>query len=234
MTSLWRRSCGAHRDAYSVVLRDQPTTGVQVGGFESAGKGDIWKIARRTTDNIESNITNHVCLFDSAASSLSADIGRVPHDIDIVVSEDPEDPYESLDREDIREQIVQAGNRDYLEQSRKRWSAYQILYCRLPGTNTECYVKEDGWWDHRNTPRADFQAKVDDDVSNIIALLESAREEEVSYVDEADEDRHSRAFMHVHGPCTYPRDQIYPRLWHAPRMESSPLPRVNRGNGRRA
>jgi hypothetical protein len=40
---------------------------------------EIWKIARRTTDIIESNITNHCCLFGSAASSLWADIGRVPH-----------------------------------------------------------------------------------------------------------------------------------------------------------
>jgi hypothetical protein len=40
---------------------------------------EIWKIARRTTDIIESNITSDVCLFGSAASSLWADIGRVPN-----------------------------------------------------------------------------------------------------------------------------------------------------------
>jgi hypothetical protein len=39
---------------------------------------EIWKIARRTTDIIESNITSKVCLFGSAACSLWADIGRVP------------------------------------------------------------------------------------------------------------------------------------------------------------
>ena len=39
---------------------------------------EIWKIARRTTDIIESYITTNVCLFGSAASSLWADIGRVP------------------------------------------------------------------------------------------------------------------------------------------------------------
>jgi hypothetical protein len=40
---------------------------------------EIWKIARRTTNIIESNITSNVCLFGSAASSLWADIGRVPN-----------------------------------------------------------------------------------------------------------------------------------------------------------
>jgi hypothetical protein len=155
-------------------------------------------------------------------------------DIDIVVSEDPEDPYESLDPEDIKEQIVLADSRYYLEQSRKRGATYQILYCRLPGWSTDpercvkvdilvpptlglptitdsdiflidnipvmpifdlLVMKTQGWWDHRNSPRTDFQRKEDNDISDVIALLESAREEEVSYVDEAEEDRHSRAFM---------------------------------------
>ena len=40
---------------------------------------EIWKIARRTTDIIQSNITPNVCLFGSAATSLWADIGRVPN-----------------------------------------------------------------------------------------------------------------------------------------------------------
>jgi hypothetical protein len=40
---------------------------------------EIWKIARRTTDIIESNITSNVCLFGSAASFLWTDIGRVPN-----------------------------------------------------------------------------------------------------------------------------------------------------------
>ena len=42
-------------------------------------KQEIRKIARRTTDIIESKITANVCLFGSAASSLWADIGRDPH-----------------------------------------------------------------------------------------------------------------------------------------------------------
>jgi hypothetical protein len=154
-------------------------------------------------------------------------------DIDIVVSEDP-DTDESLDPEDIKEQIVGADHRYFLEQSRKRGATYQILYCRLPGwsTDTERCVKVDilvpptlklpniteddiflinnipvmplfdllvmktqGWWDHRNSTRDDFREKVDDDVSDVIALLESAREEEISYDDEADEERHSSEFM---------------------------------------
>ena len=40
---------------------------------------EIWKIARRTTNIIESNVTENVCLFGSAASSLWADIERVPN-----------------------------------------------------------------------------------------------------------------------------------------------------------
>ena len=40
---------------------------------------EIWKIARRTADIIEANITPEVCLFGSAAASLWADIGRVPN-----------------------------------------------------------------------------------------------------------------------------------------------------------
>lgn len=40
---------------------------------------EIRKIARRTTDIIEANITPDVCLFGSAAASLWVDIGRVPN-----------------------------------------------------------------------------------------------------------------------------------------------------------
>ena len=40
---------------------------------------EIWKIARRTTDIIEQYITSDVCVFGGAASSLWADIGRVPN-----------------------------------------------------------------------------------------------------------------------------------------------------------
>jgi hypothetical protein len=40
---------------------------------------EIWKIARRTTDIIERCITSDVCVFGSAASSLWADIGRIPN-----------------------------------------------------------------------------------------------------------------------------------------------------------
>jgi hypothetical protein len=40
---------------------------------------EIWNIARRTTDIIDSNITSDVCVFGGAASSLWADTGRVPN-----------------------------------------------------------------------------------------------------------------------------------------------------------
>jgi hypothetical protein len=188
---------------------------------------DIWKIAHRTTDIIQSNITRNVCLFGSAACSLWVNIGRVPRDIDIVVSE-------QFDAEDIKAIVAQADNRYYLEQSKKRGATHQILHCRLPGwkadngrcvkvdilvpptlglpsiTESDLYLindvpvmpvfdllvmKTQGWWDHRTSPRADFQAKENDDVSDIIALLERARLEDVSYADEANEYRHSQEFM---------------------------------------
>ena len=48
--------------------------------LEPPTKQEIWQVARRTTYIIiESNITTNVCLFGSAASSLWADIGRVPN-----------------------------------------------------------------------------------------------------------------------------------------------------------
>jgi hypothetical protein len=40
---------------------------------------EIWKIARRTTDIIEQSLTPDVCVFGGAASSLWADIGRIPN-----------------------------------------------------------------------------------------------------------------------------------------------------------
>ena len=152
-------------------------------------------------------------------------------DIDIVVSEDP---YTSLDAEDIKEQIADADSRYYLEHSRKRGATHQILYCRLPGWSTDAercvkvdilvpptlklpiiieedivvinnipvmplfdllVMKTQGWWGHRNSPRDDFREKVDDDVSDIFALLKRARKENISYDDEADEERHTREFM---------------------------------------
>jgi hypothetical protein len=56
-------------------------------------------------------------------------------------------------------------------------------------------MKTQGWWDHRTSDRASFRAKESDDVSDILALLKCAKEEAVSYDDEADEDRHSEDFM---------------------------------------
>ncbi|KAF8489439.1 hypothetical protein F5888DRAFT_1621967 [Russula emetica] len=189
---------------------------------------EIRKIARRTTDIIDSNITSNVCLFGSAASSLWANIDRVPNDIDVVISEEGWDP------EDIKKLIVGADDRYYLERSRKRGATYRKLYCRLPGwatDDTRCVkidilvpptlnlpaisadetnfirkipvmpifdlliMKTQGWWDHRNSDRADYRAKQSADVSDIVALLKRAKFEKVSYVDEFNEDRHSREFM---------------------------------------
>jgi len=174
---------------------------------------EIRKIARRTTDIIDSNITSNVCLFGSAASSLWANIDRVPNDIDVVISEEGWDP------EDIKKLIVGADDRYYLERSRKRGATYRKLYCRLPGwatDDTRCVkidilvpptlnlpaisadetnfirkipvmpifdlliMKTQGWWDHRNSDRADYRAKQSADVSDIVALLKRAKFEKVS------------------------------------------------------
>jgi hypothetical protein len=54
-------------------------------------------------------------------------------------------------------------------------------------------MKTQGWWDHRNSPHWDYPERPD--VSDVLALLKCARAEGVSYVDEADEYRHSPEFM---------------------------------------
>ena len=232
---------------------------------------EIMKIARRTTDIIESNITPHVCLFGSAASYLWAGIGRIPNvrcchslhlsiplsteqggwssqDVDIVVSG-------GFNPEDIKEEITQADDRYYLEPSRKPGATHQILYCRLPGWTTDgrcvkvdilvpptlnipeissserdhidyipvmpifdlLVMKTQGWWHHRNSPRADQRDKEDDDVSDIVALLQSAKQENVSYADEANEDRHSRKFMKYARTLAnrFVRDKGRRRQWKA-------------------
>jgi hypothetical protein len=56
-------------------------------------------------------------------------------------------------------------------------------------------MKTQGWWDHRNSYRKDFRAKERADVSDIFALLECAKWQNVSYIEEANEDRHSWEFM---------------------------------------
>lgn len=190
---------------------------------------EIWKIARRTIDIIKFNFfTSNVCLFGSAAAALWADIGRVPHDIDIVVSK------KHCNAEDIKEVIVEADDRYYLERSRKRGENHHKLYCRLPGWTTDktrcvkvdilvpptlnlpmikwseiCIIndipcmpifdllvmKVQGWRNRRESERAVDHAKLNDDVSDTYALLECAKQENVSFVDESDESRHTPEFI---------------------------------------
>jgi hypothetical protein len=124
---------------------------IQLGEMPPTGpptEQEIWKIARRTTDIIEQFITSDVCVFGGAASSLWANIGRVPkvcgtsrfpvfltprstitQDIDIVVCADDL----GLTAEDIKELIAREDDRYFLEASRRLNAAHQILYCRLPG-----------------------------------------------------------------------------------------------------
>jgi hypothetical protein len=215
----------------------------------------IRKIARRTTNIIRSSIIANVCLFGSAASSLWADIGRVPNvsrttqlylslldinglysktqDIDSLVSEDSDDDGWELDPEEIKETIVDVDDRYCLKRSRQRGATHQILYCRLPGWKTDhrlrvkvdilvpptlglpeisdmnailindisvmpifdlLEMKMQGWWDHRTSHRSDFHAKESNDILDIFALLERAREKGVSYNSEAYEYRHSQEF----------------------------------------
>ncbi|KAI9438004.1 hypothetical protein H4582DRAFT_2057512 [Lactarius indigo] len=94
---------------------------------------EILTIAKRTTDIIENHITSNVCLFGSAASYLWADIGRIPKDVDIVLW----DEYEHLDPEDVKQWIIEADDRYYLEPSKRPGATYEILYCRLPGWMTD-------------------------------------------------------------------------------------------------
>jgi len=56
-------------------------------------------------------------------------------------------------------------------------------------------MKTKGWWDHRTSRRPDFLAKESADVSDIDALLGRAKDENISYSDEAEEYRHQDGFM---------------------------------------
>jgi hypothetical protein len=53
-------------------------------------------------------------------------------------------------------------------------------------------MKTQGWWNRCVSYQV---AKAKNDASDIFALLERAKLENVSYVDEANEDRHSPKFM---------------------------------------
>jgi hypothetical protein len=56
-------------------------------------------------------------------------------------------------------------------------------------------MKTQGWREHRDSKRRDFRDKELNDVSDIIALLKRARFENVSFVEEADNSRHSQEFI---------------------------------------
>ncbi|KAN0133061.1 hypothetical protein V8E53_009091 [Lactarius tabidus] len=99
---------------------------------------EIEKIARRTTDIIKLHLTEDVCVFGSAAAYLWADIDRVPGDVDILVNH----PF--YDAEHIKQVIVDADDRYFLEPSKKRGATYKILNCCLPGWHAYGrYVKVD-------------------------------------------------------------------------------------------
>jgi hypothetical protein len=56
-------------------------------------------------------------------------------------------------------------------------------------------MKLQGWRDHHDSDRAVHRAKERADVSDIFALLECAKQENVSYIDESNEYRHSQEFI---------------------------------------
>ena len=78
-------------------------------------------------------------------------------------------------------------------------------------------MKTQGWWDHSTSNRADFRAKERADVSDIFALLDRAKQENVSYIDEANEDRHPPGFMnHAYGLANeFVNDYGRPGRWRA-------------------
>ena len=57
----------------------------------------------------------------------------ITQDVDIVVSAE----MLGLTAEDIKERIVEADDRYFLQPSRRRGATHQILYCRLPGWRTD-------------------------------------------------------------------------------------------------
>ena len=81
-------------------------------------------------------------------------------------------------------------------------------------------MKTQGWWDHCTSNRKDFRAKINNDVSDIDALLECARQQNVSYVDEEYENGHSIEFMSraLALAKRFVRNYGEPRRWRALRF----------------
>ena len=111
---------------------------------------EILNIARRTTDIIENYITSNLYIFGSAASYLWTDIDRLPNVRSFILSPCPTsqhhpqdidfavwDEDEYLDPEYVKQSIVHADDRYYLEPSRRIGATHDILYCRLPGWSTD-------------------------------------------------------------------------------------------------
>ena len=76
-------------------------------------------------------------------------------------------------------------------------------------------MKTQGWWHHCTSSREDFSEKESADVSDIFALLDRAKQENVSFVDEANEERHSPEFMSYASTLAkrFVRDYGRPRRW---------------------
>jgi len=87
---------------------------------------DIRKTARRTAEALAVyNLKS--CLFGSAACAMYGMDYRVPGDIDMIVLSD------NLDTDEIKQMIVSADDRFYLEDSANPANTYKILHYALPG-----------------------------------------------------------------------------------------------------
>ena len=76
-------------------------------------------------------------------------------------------------------------------------------------------MKTQGWWHHSISFREDFREKETADVSDIFALLDRAKQENVWFIDEANEERHSPEFMSYASTLAkrFVRDYGRPRRW---------------------
>ncbi|KAI9449167.1 hypothetical protein BJY52DRAFT_1227926 [Lactarius psammicola] len=188
-----------------------PLDAVGIGTIILADSREILKIARRTTDIIDNYITSNVCLFGSAASYLWADIGRVPNDEDEFL--DPEEVKRSIVDADDRYYLEPSKKRgetyDKLYCRLPGWKTDSRRCVKidivvppdvgLPEINSYDYdwidgipvmplfellvMKTQGWLDHRTSFRRDYRAEEGADVTDIVALLDRAVEEKVSYQD---------------------------------------------------
>ena len=151
-------------------------------------------------------------------------------DIDLVVSPD-EESWEEFDPEDIMYCRLPGWTSDHTRLVKVDILVPPTLNLPAIDASETCLfddvpvmplfdllvMKTQGWWDHRISDRADFHAKEQADVSDIFALLDCAKQQNVSYVDEANESRHSSNFLGLARTLTKNFVGVYgrPGRWRA-------------------